>query len=173
VAREIEPKTVGIAESKALLRDKLVREKLVESDVLDRMEVMFELMRLAPRLTRDYDRIHRANGWTYAGFRIVNQLWILGDLEPGDLARLLGASPASISSALRTLEASGYIERHIKTTDRRLIEVSLTTKGREILPRAIAEQAKREAAWLDVLTPAQRATFAKLITRLAEQPDVD
>lgn len=164
---------VSVAESKALLREKLVMEKIVTPDVVDRMEIMFDLMRLAPRLTRDFERIHRSRGWTYAGFRIVNQLWVLGDLEPGDLARLTGASPASISSALNTLQADGYIVRSTKPSDRRLVKVSLTSEGRKSLAAAMADQAARERAWLEILSRDERATLAKLLTRLAEQARPD
>lgn len=160
---------ITTSESKALLRRKLITENIVSAQVADRMEIMFELMRLAPRLVRDYESIHRRRGWTYAGFRIANQLWALGDLEPGELARLTGASRASISSALNTLEASGFISRSIDPGDRRAVKVSLTAKGRTSLHSAIADQADRERAWLDILSRDERELLGKMLTRLAEQ----
>jgi DNA-binding MarR family transcriptional regulator len=134
------------------------------------MEVMFDLMRLTSRLSRDFERVHRPRGWTWAGFRIANLLWVFGSLEPGELARLSGASRASISSALKTLEARGHISRSTRPTDRRHVEVTLTGAGHTALNQAIAEQAERERAWLDLLSNDERATLGKLVARLVEQP---
>lgn len=165
-----EPAQISVAEIRGALRQRHLEEAIVDEDVIDRMEIMFNLMRLTTRLTRDFEAVHRPGGWTWAGFRIANLLWAAGDLEPRDLARLSGSSRASISSALNTLESGGYIRRRIRATNRRSIEVSLTEKGRQGLRRAIAAQADRERAWLDVLTPGERATLGKLISRLHDQP---
>ena len=158
------------AEYKELLRRKLLQDNVVGPDVVDRMEVMFDLMRLNARLSRDFERVHRPRGWTWAGFRIANLLWVLGGLEPGELARLSGASRASISSALKTLEAGGHVTRSTRASDRRHVEVTLTDVGLSALTEAIAAQAEREQAWLDTLSSDERATLAKLVARLVEQP---
>ena len=157
-------------EVRALIRQRHLEEGIVQSrDVLERMEIMFNLMRLTTRLVRDFESVHRPLGGTWAGFRILNLLWAAGDLEPRDLARLTGASRASISSALNTLETLGQVTRHTRPTNRRSVRVALTDKGREALSLAMVEQASRERAWLDVLTPAERATLRHLIARLHDQ----
>jgi DNA-binding MarR family transcriptional regulator len=161
--------SLGTAEYKVLLRNRLTQANVVDPNVIDRMEIMFDLTRLAVRLTRDFETVHRPRGWTWAGFRIVNMLWAVGDLEPRDLARLSGASAASISSALRTLEADGFIARDTKAFNRRLVQVSLTAKGHRALTAAIGDQAARERAWLAGLTADERTTLGKLLSRLAEQ----
>jgi DNA-binding MarR family transcriptional regulator len=170
VSAKDEPAQISVAEIRGALRKRHLEEAIGDGDVIDRMEIMFNLMRLTTRLTRDFEATHRPVGWTWAGFRIANLLWAAGDLEPRDLARLSGSSRASISSALNTLESGGYIRRTIRATNRRSIVVSLTEKGRQELKRAIAAQADRERAWLDVLTPGERATLGKLISRLHDQP---
>lgn len=161
---------VAVAEYKAALREKLLRDRVVGDDVVDRMEIMFDLLRLTARLNRDFEAVHRPRGWTWAGFRIANLLWVLGSLAPGELARLSGASRASISSALNTLEAGGHVTRATNASNRRHVEVTLTAKGRRALKSAIGVQAQREHAWLDALTTDERARLAKLIARLVEQP---
>jgi DNA-binding MarR family transcriptional regulator len=135
------------------------------------MEIMFNLMRLTTRLVRDFESVHRPLGGTWAGFRILNLLWAAGDLEPGEVARLTGSSRASISSALNTLEALGQVERRTKAGNRRSVQVMLTEEGRRALTAAMVEQADRERAWLDVLTPAERATLGRLMGRLHDQSD--
>jgi DNA-binding MarR family transcriptional regulator len=164
---------ITVAEYKAALREKLLQGGVVSADVVDRMEVMFDLTRLTSRLSRDFEAVHRPRGWTWAGFRIANMLWVVGSLAPGELARLSGASRASISSALNTLEAGGYVTRTTNARNRRHVEVALTSKGRRALTKAIGRQAQREHAWLDALTPEEGARLAKLVARLVQQPRPD
>ena len=159
-----------MTEVRALIGQRHLEEGVIQSpDVLVRMEIMFNLMRLSTRLIRDFESVHRPLGGTWAGFRILNLLWAAGDLEPRDLARLTGSSRASISSALNTLESLGQVTRETRPTNRRSVRVALTDKGRHALSLAMIEQAERERAWLDVLTPAERATLRDLIARLHDQ----
>lgn len=161
---------LSVAEVRALIRQRHLEEGTVQgSDVLVRMEIMFNLMRFTTRLLRDFESVHRPLGGTWAGFRILNLLWAVGDLEPRDLARLTGASRASISSALNTLEALEQVTRRTKPNNRRSVQVALTDKGRHAFTLAMVEQADRERAWLDVLTPAELAMFSEIIARLHDQ----
>lgn len=162
-----------LEESKRLIRGRLIDEAAVAPDALDRMEVMFDLNRFATRLSRDFESLHRANGLTWAGFRIINMLWAVGDLTPSRLADLTGSSRASISSVLKSLEASGLIERTTNTANRRLVQVSLTDAGRQALGESIPIQARREQAWLAVLSDRELATMQRIIERLMSQPTPD
>lgn len=156
--------------SKQLIQKRLMAETAVDPASIDRMEVMFDLTRLGTRLARDFESVHRANGLTWAGFRIVDMLWAVGDLEPSKLADLTGSSRASISSALNSLEAGGLIVRSINPSNRRLVRVALTDKGRDMLARSIPIQAQREQAWLAILTPPELAALKSAVHRLVTQP---
>jgi DNA-binding MarR family transcriptional regulator len=162
--------TRELEESRRLIRKRLAKEKAVNPDVLDRMEVMFDLNRFATRLSRDFESIHRAHGLTWAGFRILNMLWAVGDLTPSRLADLTGSSRASISSALNSLESSGLISRNTDTSNRRLVQVSLTDKGTQTFATSIPIQAQREQAWLAILNARELATLQKIVQRLMSQP---
>jgi DNA-binding MarR family transcriptional regulator len=97
-------------------------------------------------------------------------LWAVGDLEPSRLAHLTGSSRASISSVLNSLEAGRLIARSTNTSNRRLVRVSLTEKGRDALASSIPIQARREQAWLAILTPRDLAAVKRVIHRLMTQP---
>ena len=60
--------------------------------------------------------------------------------------------------------------RSTRASDRRHVEVTLTDVGLSAVTEAIAAQAEREQAWLDTLSSDERATLAKLVARLVEQP---
>jgi DNA-binding MarR family transcriptional regulator len=168
----LDDSTIGeLNNCKKLIRQRAQAEASVGDDVLDRMEVMFDLNRFALRLARDFESIHRANGITWAGFRVLNMLWVMGDLEPSRLAVLTGSSRASISSAMNSLESSGMIKRTINKSNRRLVRVTLTAKGRNALSSAIPIQAERERAWLAVLSEGELNDLRSLMNRLLEQAD--
>jgi DNA-binding MarR family transcriptional regulator len=162
-----------VEQSKRLIRKRLVEEKAVDADALERMEVMFDLTRLSTRLARDFESAHRAHGLTWAGFRIINMLWAVGDLEPSRLASLTGSSRASTSSVLKSLEASGLVTRRTNTSNRRLVQVSLTSKGKKMLAESIPIQAQREHSWLAPLTTRELATLKRLVHRLMARPEPD
>ncbi len=165
--------TEELEEAKQLIRTRLLESHAVGPEALERMEVMFDLTRFTTRLARDFESIHRANGLTWPGFRILNMLWAVGDLEPSRLARLTGSSRASTSSVLNSLEAGGFIARNTKPSNRRLVQVSLTDKGAHMLAQSIPVQAEREHAWLGVLTPRELATLQKIVHRLMSQTAPD
>jgi DNA-binding MarR family transcriptional regulator len=134
------------------------------------VEVVTHLTRLVARLVQDFEAsVHRPLGMTWAGFRIMNTLWIFGDLEQREIARISGTSRASVSSAINTLEERGLVERRRESGDRRLVRVSLTSSGLALLHRAIEGQTTREHAWMAVLDDEEVAQLVSLLGRLVNQ----
>ena len=62
------------------------------------------------------------------------------------LARLSAVSRASISSVLNTLQRDGLIERRRESSDRRVVTVVLTDRGRTVVADAFGEHNRREQA---------------------------
>jgi len=119
----------------------------VEAEGLNRetFHAMFAVFRLSALVFNDLEStVHRPRGLSLAGFRMMFILWIAGDLEQRDIARLAGISPAGISSALNTLERQGLVERRRTSTDRRLVTVGLTSNGAETLEDTYRAQNARE-----------------------------
>jgi DNA-binding MarR family transcriptional regulator len=73
---------------------------------------------------------------------------------------------SKVSRAASRLEGSGFIENRVHPTDRRLVELSLTRKGRRlfenIAPLALAYEREFTAA----LTPQEEAEFRDMLKRL-------
>jgi DNA-binding MarR family transcriptional regulator len=59
--------------------------------------------------------------------------------QQGQLWRTLGVCPSVVSRMLKRLEAIGYVERDVVTNDTRRRTVTLTTKGRARILRAIRQ----------------------------------
>jgi DNA-binding MarR family transcriptional regulator len=128
---------------------------------LDALRASFDLVRAATRLVQRLEaEVHRPAGWSMAGFRIMFCVWVGGDLEPRDIARLSGLSRAAVSSALNTLERDGLVERARESHDRRLVTVRLTDDGAGRLVAAYRRQNEVEQEFFGGLDRADRRRFA-------------
>ncbi|CDO90170.1 MarR family winged helix-turn-helix transcriptional regulator [Mycobacterium triplex] len=162
-------RTITVEEYRELLARRLGGDDVVGQDAAEHAELVFNLSRLHYRLSRDFERLHRRRGWTWAGFRIMNVLWAIGASELRDVARLSGASRAAVSSALNTLERDGLVNRTRESADRRLVRVALTPHGRVALREAMREQGNREREWLSALTPLDQRRLNGLLAVLADR----
>ncbi|GAA2862849.1 hypothetical protein GCM10010472_20240 [Pseudonocardia halophobica] len=159
----------SVREYRSLLREQHEKQRLLDSDSIDRSELIFNLTRLINRLGQDFEALHRSSKWTWAGFRIMNVLWVAGPVELRDIARLSGASRATIWSGLQTLERDGLVTRSRDTHDRRLVIVSLTEAGRSALAEGIQLQAAREEQWLSLLSAEELDTLRALLEQIADR----
>ncbi|CNE43110.1 MarR family transcriptional regulator [Mycobacterium tuberculosis] len=158
-----------VQDFRVALHERLLREGLVEPNSVDRFDIVFNLTRFFNRLGQDSESLQRRLGWSWAGFRIMNLLWVTGPLESRHLGRLAGASRATISSVLSTLERDGLVERTRSDSDRRQVLVQLTDTGHTRLKEGLRLQARLDADWLSVLTTDEQVQLNALLQRLADQ----
>lgn len=76
-------------------------------------------------------------------------------LSVGELAQRSHVAEPTISRMLNSLETAGYIERRINPANRRAIQVSLTTKGRELQTQVATRFTQALSEALSKLTPQQ------------------
>jgi DNA-binding MarR family transcriptional regulator len=162
-------RTITVEEYREQLALRLHADNVVGPDAAGHAELVFNLTRVHYRLSRDFEGLHRRRGWTWAGFRIMNVLWAVGDAELRDVARLSGASRAAVSSALNTLERDGLVSRTRDSADRRLVRVQLTQHGGIALREAMREQGEREREWLSALTVSDQERLNGLLVALADR----
>lgn len=155
---------------RGLLHARLHDEGIIPPDAVDRTDLVFNLTRFWNRLGQDSESTQRRLGWSWAGFRIMNLLWAAGPLEARQLGTLSGASRATISSLLGTLERDGLVVRDRSEEDRRQVLVRLTEDGRTRLRDGLVAQAERDRAWFAVLDAGEQAQLNSLLRKLAEQP---
>lgn len=76
----------------------------------------------------------RPGGLSYAQVRALVMLAEEHEaVTAGELARLSGLTPGSVTALLDQLEAEEIVERRRSETDRRVVVVSLTPRGRELV----------------------------------------
>lgn len=129
---------------------------------LDALRASFDLIRAATRLVQRLEaEVHRDAGWSMGGFRVMFCVWVAGELEPRDIARLSGLSRAAVSSVLNTLERDGLVERFRESEDRRLVTVRLTPDGASRLVAAYRRQNQVEQEFFATLTAGDRRRLAR------------
>lgn len=138
---------------------------------LSAFAVAFSIVRAAERVTLELETAHEPMGWTWPGFRVMWWLWLLGPLEPRQIAEVSSSSRASVSSALNTLERNGFVERRRGSADRRLVSVELTEKGSERMAEAFAAANARERKLVGPLTDEERSTLTTLLARLLDHQE--
>ncbi len=116
--------------------------------------------------------VHRERGWSYSGFRVLYMIWLSEPVEARDLARFAGVSRQTTSTVLSTLEAAKLVVRkQTSTTDRRLVSVRLTAKGRAAVDEAIGAQNALESDWFSVLSAAEQKQLLEMLERVLARID--
>lgn len=169
VVEGLEPPRISQATVRDTIRQRLTDEDAAGHHSADTMEVVFELGRVMTRLSRDFDTLHRQYRLTWAGFRVLNVLWAVGPSEMRQLAKLTGASRASISSLLITLEREGFVVRTRQTDDQRQVLVSFSENGRHQFDAARRAQSARESAWFDGLPEQDRRQLVRILREIGEK----
>ena len=70
---------------------------------------------------------------------VLRCLWREDGLSPGEIARRLGLATPTVTRAATRMEAAGLLRREPHPSDRRLVRLRLTDRGRE-LEKVIDEQ---------------------------------
>jgi DNA-binding MarR family transcriptional regulator len=73
---------------------------------------------------------HRGDEIGHAQFELLMELCVRGPLHAGELAEVVGASAATVSGMLDNLCAAELVERSRSESDRRLVVVRLTRRGK-------------------------------------------
>lgn len=102
-------------------------------------EVTANLLDTATALTGQIERCSReAADLSVSAFQTLAILdGAAGPLTSRDIAERLLVSSASMTSLLDTLERRGLVERHRHPTDRRMVEIHLTTEAQVIVDQVL------------------------------------
>ena len=143
-------------------------EAVARTDAGLAAELRVGVMRLRRRLANER---HPDNDLSLGQMAVLGLLLRRGDLTIGELARLERVQPPSMTRTVTCLEDLGTVARSPHATDGRVVVVSLTDHGREVV---LADRSRRDA-WLAVqlthLTPDERAALrraAPILDRLSQ-----
>ncbi|MGI5162982.1 MarR family winged helix-turn-helix transcriptional regulator [Spirillospora sp. CA-253888] len=77
-------------------------------------------------------------GTSTSGFLLLRLLMGRDGQRPGELARQLMVTPATVTTVADTLERNGHVERRRDTDDRRVVRLHITPKGVDLVDRTAA-----------------------------------
>ena len=133
-------------------------------------------MAVVGRISRIARRIDLAQRATFAryeldppAFDVLATLRRSGEpfaLTAGDLMRSAMVTSGAITQRLDRLEARGLVRRDPHPDDGRVVLVSLTPAGRQLVDRVLPDHLATEERLLAGLTPQQRTALADLLRTL-------
>src|SRR3954452_2235972 len=109
------------------------KAKAAATEATEAVRLAFVELMGAERRLRARDQKCGPGELTQGQIRALFTIDVKGEATAGELAKAAELSPASVSTMLDHLERDGIIERRRSETDRRVVVVSLTPKGRGLL----------------------------------------
>ena len=116
----------------------------------------FKATTAAVRRLRGRDT-HRPGGLNYAQYSLLFGLAERGELSASELAGLAEVAPPTATQMLDGLVAGGFVERSRSERDRRIVLVSLTERGAQLVA---ARRAHYEELWARALAGFSDAELA-------------
>jgi DNA-binding MarR family transcriptional regulator len=116
---------------------------------------------------------------SFTAFTVLWVLWVWGETEFRDLARETGVAKGTLTGVLTTLEGRELVTRRRHVRDRRLVLVSCTPTGEELMIELFPRFNGGESRLVSGLTPAETRRLAQLLRQVLrtieglEEPDVD
>jgi MarR family 2-MHQ and catechol resistance regulon transcriptional repressor len=106
---------------------------------------------------------------TQSQFGVLETLYHLGPLCPGELSEKLLKSTGNMTLVLDNLEKRSLIQRTRSTEDRRMVTISLTPQGEALIRRVIPQVVAVITADMEVLTAEEQKALGALCKVLGKK----
>ena len=106
---------------------------------------------------------------TSSQFGVLESLYHLGPMCQGELSAKILRSTGNMTLVLDNLEKRGWVRRERDADDRRMVNISLTEAGREVISRILPRQIAAIVEEMSVLTPEEQATLGRVCRKLGKQ----
>ncbi|MEM9059376.1 MAG: MarR family transcriptional regulator [Pseudomonadota bacterium] len=110
--------------------------------------------------------LDRVAGITLAQWRIIALIGSGTAKTARDIAQKSIIAPAVISRTTRTLEDAGLLSTRRPSSDRRVLEMTLTDEGRRIYETTLPHMQARQRALLKALAPEERDVIFEMFEKL-------
>jgi DNA-binding MarR family transcriptional regulator len=111
---------------------------------------------------------HREGEIGHAQFELLVELCVRGPLHAGELAEVVGASAATVSGMLDNLCAAELVERTRSESDRRLVVVKLTRRGRRKVEARKALWRRRWEEALEGVEEEELRAASRVLDRISD-----
>ncbi|MGW2518977.1 MarR family winged helix-turn-helix transcriptional regulator [Streptomyces sp. NPDC001617] len=111
----------------------------------------------------------RGSDLTWTAFVVLWVVWVWGESETRHVAEEAGISKGTLTGVARTLESRGLVQRAGHPTDGRLVLLSLTDAGEELMRRVFPAFNEEEAFVTAGLSAAECRSLAEGLRRVVMQ----
>lgn len=105
---------------------------------------------------------------TISQFGVLESLYHLGPMCPGELSTKLLKSGGNITLVIDNLEKQGLVSRERDAQDRRMVTVSLTEAGHELIGRLFPAHVAALVEEMSYLTAGEQQTLGYLCRKLGK-----
>ncbi|WP_433479003.1 MarR family winged helix-turn-helix transcriptional regulator [Spirillospora sp. CA-142024] len=114
-------------------------------------------------------RIIEKHGISPAGFFLLRLLITEDGLRPGEVAKRLLVTPATVTSVVDTLERNGHVRRERSYRDRRGVMLRITDSGRRLLAEKSQPIGQDLARLYDVVDEGDEAAVRRFLLNLIKK----
>jgi MarR family transcriptional regulator, organic hydroperoxide resistance regulator len=157
-------------------REAQVAERVGEMHDMDfaAMAVVANVYRVANAVRHRMERdVLGTDSLSWTGFTALFVLWVWGSQETRHLAEECGVSKGTLTGILTTLERRGLVARGPHPTDRRLVVVALTRRGRTLIRRLFPVFNQQETVVAEALSAREQAQLAALLRKVLAHVEAD
>jgi len=135
------------------------------ADVLA-LDAFIKLMRAADSVYADLHRQLAGLGLTHGRLAVLEALLHLGPMSQQQLAGKIMRSSSNVTTVIDNLEKQGLVRRTRRTSDRRVVDVSLTAAGRRHIETRFPQHVLRIQQLFGALSDAEQRTLGRLCRKL-------
>jgi DNA-binding MarR family transcriptional regulator len=126
----------------------------------------FYIQQVEQLVRRRLDECLQPDGITAGQYMVMNLIIHLEPVSSAELARRANMTAQSMGEFIKNLEAKQYITRTTDPTNRRVIKVSLTPEGRNLMVRCESKVDQAERDFFDCLSGEENAQMRFLLSRV-------
>lgn len=135
------------------------------------LDTFVKLTRAAESLLARLQRCGTQGDLTPSQFGVLESLYHLGPMSHSEIGAKLLKSSGNITLVIDNLERLGLVRRERGTDDRRLVTVSLTAQGRELIGSVFPGHVAAIVREMSALTADEQATLGHLCRKLGKHRD--
>ncbi len=132
------------------------------------LDTFIKLTRASDALVARLMRRGTMGDLTMSQFGVLEALYHLGSMNQGTICNKLLKSGGNVTLVVDNLSKRGLVSRERQADDRRVVQVSLTLAGRELMERLFSGHARAIEAEMGVLTPEEQETLGRLCRKLGK-----
>jgi MarR family 2-MHQ and catechol resistance regulon transcriptional repressor len=130
------------------------------------LDLYIKLSRAAESTTQHINRHLHDDNLTISQFGVLEALYFLGPLQPGQLAQKVLKSGGNMTLVINNLVKRGLVTRQRREDDRRCIDVEITGQGRAVIDAIFPGHVAGVVDTMRALTIEEQQQLAALCRKL-------